>query len=76
MSRPRTSAWKRGQIVTLVFSGGLILLSRKSDYRDILNKSDVQYTVAERVKTQHRNMLAADINTGIANGELLKRKGP
>ncbi len=66
---------EKGQIVTLVFSGGLILLSRKSDYRDILNKSDVQYTVAERVKTQHRNMLA-DINTGIANGELLKRKGP
>jgi flagellar biosynthesis protein FlhG len=65
----------KGQIVTLVFSGGLILLSRKTDYHDILNRNDVQHTVAERVKTQHHNMLV-DINKGLVDDELLKRKGP
>jgi hypothetical protein len=66
---------EKGQIVTLVFSGGLILLSRKTDYRDILNRNDVQHTVAERVKSQHHNMLA-DINRGLVDDELLKKKGP
>ncbi len=66
---------EKGQIVTLVFSGGLILLSRKTDYHDILNGNDVQYNVAERVRTQHRKMLA-DINNGSTEVELLKRKGP
>ena len=66
---------EKGQIVTLVFSGGLILLSRKNDYRDILSRNDVQHTVAERVKSQHHNMLA-DINRGLVDDELLKKKGP
>ncbi len=66
---------EKGQIVTLVFSGGLILLSRKSGYLDMLDRHDVQHIVAERVKAQHRTMLA-DIATGLADDELLKRKGP
>lgn len=66
---------EKAQIVTLVFSGGQILFSRKTDYHEIIANDDVQRTVAERVKAQHRIMLA-DIYGGLLTDALLKKKGP
>ncbi len=66
---------EKAQIVTLVFSGGQILFSRKTDYREIITKNDVQHTVAERVKAQHRVMLT-DIYGGLLTDALLQKKGP
>lgn len=66
---------EKAQIVTLVFSGGEILVSRKSDYRDIVAASDVQHVVATRVKAQHQRMLV-DIHEELLVDELLRRKGP
>lgn len=47
----------RTQIMSLVFSGGRILYSRKTPYDDVLGNSAVQQAVAERVKGLHRRML-------------------
>ena len=65
----------KAQIVSLVFSGGRILFSRKSPYDDVLNRSDVQQVVADRVKGQHRRMLD-DIRNNVLAGELSKGKEP
>ncbi len=64
----------KAQIVSLVFSGGQLLYSRRMDYREILNGNDVQHNVAERVKNLHRSMLA-DINNGILDNGLAQNKG-
>jgi flagellar biosynthesis protein FlhG len=66
---------EKAQIVTLVFSGGEILVSRKIDYREILDAGDIQHGVATRVKAQHQRMLA-DIRDELLTDELLRRKGP
>lgn len=66
---------EKAQIVTLVFSGGEILVSRKSEYHDILDAGDVQHSVATRVKAQHQRMLA-DIRGELLNDALLRGKGP
>lgn len=65
---------EKAQIVTLVFSGGQILLSRKTDYHDLLGRSDVQHSVAEKVRIQHGSMLA-DIQHGILDSASRDGKG-
>jgi flagellar biosynthesis protein FlhG len=65
----------KAHIVSLVFSGGRILYSRKSPYDDILRRSDVQHVVAERVKEQHLRMLD-DIKDNVLASELSQGKGP
>ena len=66
---------EKAQIVSLVFSGGQILYSRKSDYHELIGKNELQYAVAERVKTQHHGIVS-DIQDGLLRGELADRKGP
>ena len=65
---------EQAMIVTLVFSGGRILYSRKSSYEEILKQSDVQRAVAEQVKVQHRAVLA-DIENGALTAQLDVEKG-
>ncbi len=65
---------EKAQIVSLVFSGGQILSSRKTEYHELLGKSELQHTVAERVKAQH-NGIVSDIRDGLLNGQLGDRKG-
>ncbi|HUL00902.1 MAG TPA: P-loop NTPase [Nitrospirota bacterium] len=65
---------KKAQVVTLVFSGGEILVSRKTDYRELLATEDAQHAIAERVRWQHQRMLA-DIRQGAFAKELMNRKG-
>jgi flagellar biosynthesis protein FlhG len=65
----------KAQIVSLVFSGGEILFSRKADYREMLAMQDVQNIVTERVKAQHSSLLS-DIRNGVIANELSERKGP
>jgi flagellar biosynthesis protein FlhG len=65
----------RGQIVSLVFSGGRILYARKTSYDDLLSRSDVQHMVAGRVKELHRRMLD-DIGNNVLKSELSNGKGP
>ena len=64
----------KAQIVSLVFSGGQLLHSRRMDYRGILNDNDVQHNVAERVKSLHRSMLD-DIRSGVLDKGLAQNKG-
>ena len=64
----------KAQIVSLVFSGGQLLHSRRLDYREILNENDVQHNVAERVKKLHRSVLT-DIKSGILDKELGQKNG-
>jgi flagellar biosynthesis protein FlhG len=66
---------EKAQIVSLVFSGGQILYSRKFDYHDLLEKNDVQHSVAEQVKVQHRDLLD-EIRRGLLNTVPANRKGP
>jgi len=65
---------EKAQVVSLVFSGGEILYSRKTDYRDALLTKDAQHTITERVRGQHMQVLA-DIRQGILSSNLVKRKG-
>lgn len=45
------------QIVTLLFSGGTILASRKTSYADIVKVNNLDQVVEELMKEQHREML-------------------
>lgn len=65
---------EKAQIISLVFSGGEILFSQKTDYREALEMQDVQHVVTERVKTQHAGLLA-DIRNGVIANELSGSKG-
>ena len=59
---------EKSQILTLVFSGGHILFSKATDYKEILtdqNKDNLQQRIAERVRWQHKAVIA-----GIAAGRL------
>jgi hypothetical protein len=48
---------KSPQIVTLLFSGGTILASRKTSYADIVKVNNLEQVVEELMKEQHREML-------------------
>lgn len=63
---------EKAQILTLVFSGGEILFARKTEYHDVLNNTDLQHAVAERLKGQHLAVLA-DIRSGALERELSKK---
>lgn len=65
---------EKAQIVTLVFSGGRILLSRKSGYEEMLERRDLRQAISEQVTAQHRTMLA-DITAGILGNTLDSEKG-
>lgn len=63
------------QIVSLIFSSGRILYSRKTVYGDILGQTDAQHVVAERVREQHHGILD-DIKGNVLAKELMEAKGP
>jgi|GEM_PF-232310 flagellar biosynthesis protein FlhG len=56
---------EKAQILTLVFSGGRILFSKATDYKELEPSADLQKTVLERVRWQHRAIIA-----GIMAGKL------
>jgi len=63
------------QIVSLVFSSGRILYSRKTAYAEIIGQNDVQQVVADRVREQHHSLLD-DIKDNVLAAELMDGKGP
>jgi hypothetical protein len=52
---------EKARIATLVFRDGEVLFSRVSGYRELLEQEHARQAVEERVKTQHRRMIA-DVN--------------
>lgn len=55
----------KSQIVTNVFSGGQVLFSKATDYKDLLGINDFNKIIVEKVRMQHRTILA-----GISAGRL------
>ncbi|MEC4676628.1 MAG: hypothetical protein VST72_06905 [Nitrospirota bacterium] len=55
----------KAQIVTNVFSGGQVLFSKATEYKDLLGKDDFNKVLVDRVRMQHRTILA-----GISAGKL------
>lgn len=49
---------KKARIATIVFREGAILFTRETSYRGVLDGKNTGYGVDERVKAQHRRMLA------------------
>lgn len=44
-------------VVTLLYLKGAILSSKKTSYSDLLGKEDLQVTLMDRMKSQHRDMM-------------------
>ncbi|GAB4390063.1 MAG: hypothetical protein Kow0025_19540 [Thermodesulfovibrionales bacterium] len=59
---------EKGKVLTLVFSGGHILFSRSTDYEEMGIRTAGEGEVHERVKRQHRTVIA-----GISSGKLNDR---
>lgn len=66
---------KSPQIVTLLFSGGTILASRKTSYADIVKVKNLDQVVEELMKEQHREMLRR-LKDGELDDLIRKRLGP
>jgi hypothetical protein len=58
----------KAKIVTHVFHNGQILFSSATDYNELQNIGDMKETVRERVKWQHRVVMA-----GISSGKLKEK---
>ncbi len=56
---------EKAKVLTLVFRGGRILFSKGTDYREFADQEHLERSVAERVRWQHRAILA-----GILAGKL------
>ncbi len=56
---------EKAKVLTLVFRGGHILFSKGTDYREFADQEHLERSVAERVRWQHRAILA-----GILAGKL------
>ena len=61
-------------ILSLVYSGGAILASKRSPYEDLIRDGFSDEVLAERLKRQHR-LICAAIHTGRIN-DLKKMSGP
>ena len=59
------SGRRRPKIVTLLYEGGVILTSRKSNYEDRVDAEDLETVVRELMESQHHDMVQA-----LKNGEL------
>lgn len=53
------SGQERPEVVTLLYEGGAILLSKKHGYEDQLGSSGLEAQVRELMETQHREMVRA-----------------
>ena len=62
-------------IISHLFHGGNILVSRKSDYRSMLATENLQAAVRETMEAQHKAMLRSLI-TGECDGQIIARLGP
>lgn len=51
------SGIKKPQLITLLYSGGIIISSQKTTYADILKVDDLDKVVEELAKEQHKGML-------------------
>lgn len=58
------------KIITLLYEGGVILYSNKSDYSEHVDAEDLPEVVRELMELQHRKMLLA-----LKNGELDAKVG-
>lgn len=47
------------QVVTMVYRGGAIVSSKKTDYSDLTREADLPIRVKELVESQHRDMISA-----------------
>ena len=51
------SGRKRPKIITLLYEGGVILLSKKRSYEEHVDADNLQEVVREMMESQHREML-------------------
>lgn len=65
---------EKAKVLTLVFRGGHILFSKGTDYREFADQEHLERSVAERVRWQHRAILAG-IVAGKLNDRLVGDRG-
>lgn len=65
------SGVKRPVITTILFKGGIVVASRKTDYKDKLNSKDLEKYVKELMQTQHEDVISA-----LKNGDFENPKKP
>jgi len=61
------SGVKRPVISTVLFKGGIIVASRKSDYSDRLDSKDLDNEVKKLMQSQHKDIIRA-----LKNGDFIK----
>ena len=62
-------------IISHLFHGGNILVSRKSDYRSMLATENLEAAVRETMEAQHKAMMRSLI-TGGCDEQIIARLGP
>jgi hypothetical protein len=68
------SGVKRPVITTILFKGGVVVASRKIDYKDKLGSANLENKVTELMQTQHKDVIRALKNNEFAKPKKAQKK--